>query len=120
MSSFIILHQFIYLWTPGLSDNYLKVGEREYKRREPIFSCYGCNDYPPDTATNISSLFSELGDDFDYMRLIRNSYLLDERKNLEDEEFGEGISTYLTLKEAKRLVELLGEVNIKETEVIYP
>gem|GEM_PF-4258605 len=54
------------------------------------------------------------------MNSLGGCRLLEEGCELEAEEFGKGISTNLTLKEAKRLTELLGEVNIKETEGIYP
>lgn len=111
----------IYLWTPGLSDNFLEVAnEKELEKREAIFSYFGSNNYPPDVLTAISSLFSERGNDFGYLNSLGGCRLLEEGCELEAEEFGKGISTNLTLKEAKRLAELLGEVNIKETEGIYP
>ena len=103
----------LYLYTPGLSDNYLDEPE-DSDEADRAFEFYGRNDgkHPPKPEVALAVTFGDSGDDEYYLSGLDNSIELISDKN----RISPRVRTDLTNKEAKELASYIQKVSIKETE----
>lgn len=105
------------LWTPGLSREFIEGHEKDddYGKRRFLYKTFARKGYPPKAEVAIASMFGCDGGWCGYLEKLNSSTeLLDK-----DGEISKGVKTDITKREAERLIELLGKLNIERSEGLF-
>lgn len=105
------------LWTPGLSRIFIKGHEKDddYGKRCFLYNNFARKGYPPKVEIAIASMFGADGGWCGYLEKLNSSIKLLDK----DGEISKDVKTNITKREAERLIELLGKLDVKQSEGLY-